>query len=467
MWQEEGDFTSIVNGMYSIFRSGTNENVNIWGDLRSGCYGESILNSYANAVRTNMLVEDVEGTNWQSLYVPINYANLILKHINDISWTKESVKNEVAANAYFMRAWCYFQIVRLWGDAPLLTAGFESTDYKLMYPSRGPAADIYTQVESDLTEAGKLLTTGTSLYQASPAAINMLKTEFYLWKAKQLNGGTEALNSAKTAIDAVLGNSNYTFATDYAALFGCSTNGNKPTLSAAQLKAKESNTEFIWTIPYSQTEYTGSYLAYIGVNIANAKDALENNPIPIGTHAQYLSLTKTFVNWLETNLPAGVTEDKRHAIDWLYMTSQDNGGLDEIRIIRKFSGEWTNATRYFSNDIPMYRMAEAYLLKAEVENALNNAQTALTYLNKVAYRAYGINCYATTNKTEIDKNIVDEYLREFVLENKSWWVFRRFGVCFDRVEALKGKENTKNILLWPIASACRTTNTNIKQTEGY
>ena len=467
MWQEEGDFTSIVNGMYAIFRSGTADNLNIWGDLRSGCYGDAILNSYANAVRNNVLVEDSEGTNWQPLYTTINYANLILKHIDDIAWSKETTRNEIVANAYFIRAWCYFQIVRLWGDAPLLTAGFESTDYDLMYPSRGPAADIYTLVESDITAAGSLLTSGTSRHQASPAAINMLKAEFYPWKAKQLSGGTDALNAAKTAIDAVLNNTSYTFASDYAALFGCSTNNNKPTLSASQLETKETNTEFIWSIPYSQTEYTGSYLAYIGVNIANALDNLENNPVPIGTHAQYLSLTRNFVTWLGNELPAGVTVDKRHAINWLYMTSAENGNLDEIRVIRKFSGEWTNSTRYFTNDIPMYRLAEAYLLKAEAENALGNASGALTYLNKVAYRAYGVNCYTTTVKAEIDEAIVDEYLREFILENKFWWVFRRFGVCFNRVAALAGEENTTNILLWPIASACRTTNPNIEQTEGY
>ncbi len=467
MWKEEGDYTSFVNGMYSNFRSGNNLSLNIWGDLRSGYYGDAILDHYANALRNNQLVVDVDGSNWNTLYTTINYANLIIKHIDDIEWDNGKTRDGILANGYFMRAWCYFHIVRIWGDAPLLVEGFESMDFESMYPSREPASEIYSLIASDIDMADKLLTEGNELYLASPGAINMLKAEFFLWEAKQLESGNNALAIAKTAIDKVLNNVNYTLAPDYADLFGCSTNEDRPVLSAEQLGIKESNREYIWSLPYSQIEYTGGYMSYVGVNISNAKEDLRNDPIPIGTHAQYLSLGEDFVDWLENELPNNVVEDKRHNVNWLHITSEENGELDEIRVIRKFSGEWTNETRYFTNDVPMYRLAEAYLLKAEVENELGNHAEALSNLNKIAFRAYGHNAYSVADKLEIDEAIMDEYLREFVLENKYWWVLRRFGACFDRVGNLKGRENVTNILLWPIASASLNTNPDIEQTEGY
>ncbi|MCO7112569.1 RagB/SusD family nutrient uptake outer membrane protein [Bacteroides uniformis] len=61
----------------------------------------------------------------------------------------------------------------------------------------------------------------------------------------------------------------------------------------------------------------------------------------------------------------------------------------------KFKGSFANDTRSFDSDVPVYRLAEAYLLKAEVENALGNTDAALQNLNVVAKRAYGVDNYYT------------------------------------------------------------------------
>ncbi|HPL85328.1 MAG TPA: RagB/SusD family nutrient uptake outer membrane protein, partial [Bacteroidales bacterium] len=63
----------------------------------------------------------------------------------------------------------------------------------------------------------------------------------------------------------------------------------------------------------------------------------------------------------------------------------------------------------------------------------------------------------------IDNAIVDEILKEFVSEAKSWWTLVRMGQAFTRIESLKGRENEENILLWPISSSSINTNPNIKE----
>jgi hypothetical protein len=137
-------------------------------------------------------------------------------------------------------------------------------------------------------------------------------------------------------------------------------------------------------------------------------------------------------------------------------------------MVVKFKGSFANDTRSFDSDVPVYRLAEAYLLKAEVENALGNTDAALQNLNVVAKRAYGVdNYYTARTQDAIDNAIISEILKEFVAESKAWWAYLRFNKEFELIETLKGREGEKNVTLWPIAPACLNTNPNITQTEGY
>ena len=139
------------------------------------------------------------------------------------------------ANAYFLRAYCYFTLVRVFGDCPLLTSGFESEKQEDMYPSRTAASEVYAQVETDIEEALRLMPASSKLlHKASPAAINMLRTEYYLWKAKRLGGGNAALSTAQSSVDAVL-KAGYALLPTFADIFNLN---------------NEANSELIWTLPY-------------------------------------------------------------------------------------------------------------------------------------------------------------------------------------------------------------------------
>lgn len=101
--------------------------------------------------------------------------------------------------------------------------------------------------------------------------------------------------------------------------------------------------------------------------------------------------------------------------------------------------------------MPIYRLAEAYLLKAEVENALGNTDAALQNLNVVAKRAYGVdNYYTMRSQDAIDNAIIDETLKEFVAECKGMvGLSPGFNKEFELIETLKGREGEKNVTLWP------------------
>ena len=133
----------------------------VWGELRSNLYKSGNVNdAFFNRVGTNVIMMDDAGTNWNSLYRTVNAANLILRHVPDITFVKSADRDEALANAYFVRALCYYYIARTRGDAPLLTRGFESERREDMYPTRTPVAQLFALIESDITEALRLMPPG-------------------------------------------------------------------------------------------------------------------------------------------------------------------------------------------------------------------------------------------------------------------------------------------------------------------
>ena len=187
------------------------------------------------------------------------------------------------------------------------------------------------------------------------------------------------------------------------------------------------------------------------------------NEVPAGSHAQYVVPTKAYCDFLASDARDTRTDVSVRIFEDKFLTDE----LQLKRMIVKFKGSFANDTRSFDSDVPIYRLAEAYLLKAEVENALGNTEVALKNLNVVAKRAYGVDNYYTLTSDAIDNAIIDEILKEFVAESKSWWAYLRFNKEFELIETLKGREAEKNVTLWPVAPACLNTNPNISQTEGY
>lgn len=86
---------------------------------------------------------------YQSMFDIIFRANNILTYIEVAN---EENRAAYAAEAKFLRAYAYFNLVRLYGDVPLLTTVATPTDDELLF-TRIASATIYEQIISDLQEA--------------------------------------------------------------------------------------------------------------------------------------------------------------------------------------------------------------------------------------------------------------------------------------------------------------------------
>ncbi|MCG8306648.1 MAG: RagB/SusD family nutrient uptake outer membrane protein [Cytophagales bacterium] len=466
-WKTEGDAEGALNGMYSQFRGTFDSKTMFWGGgFRSNFY----FWAYGGGAWDfpdfweNNLNPTTSRTNWSKLYILINDANLILKHVPGIEFNSESRKDEILGHAYFARGYTYFQLAKIWGDAPIALDGFESTEQELEL-SRSPVSEVLAQAKEDVEMAIDRLPAGSpssAKNLANKTVANMLKADLYLWTAKQAGGGASDLDEAKSAVDAVL-SAGYILEEDVEAPF-----------------RNEQSGEIIFSTFYSQIEEgrievqddatdrtaAGAHPATIMLPGADRVPAVYREIVPTQrVGGRWIGLTDDFLQ----NVMKPASEDSR--TDLIWQVFSDNGNIDTVRWFNKYIGEQISGALYHTNDVIIYRFAEAILFKAEIENALDNTGAALTELNKIAERAYGISdYYSGLSKEETDDAILDERILEFVCEGKSYHDIRRFDQAFSgRIATLVGREgdNNGNILLFPVNQDVINRNVKIIQTPGY
>jgi starch-binding outer membrane protein, SusD/RagB family len=136
------------------------------------------------------------GQLWNSLYRMIFRANVVIDRVN--AWTPDSaalypqLAKQYIAEARFLRSYAYFNIVNLWGAAPLITA-YDSVVNNHYFP-RSPAANIWAFLESDLSAAIPDLpvayNAATDLGRATQGAATALLGKTYLYEKKWASAQT-------------------------------------------------------------------------------------------------------------------------------------------------------------------------------------------------------------------------------------------------------------------------------------
>lgn len=447
MWQNEGDATSAMYGLYNKFRSTFAANYIAWGEYRTGLWADGLAGQTTrDQVYQNQLTPDHSQANWADIYTTINAANLILKYTPDISFSDENTKKKVLANAYFVRAFCYYWVGRIWGDAPLLLEGFESDKQEGLFPTRAAADAVFKQIGDDIDAALAIMPASVGDRNlASLGGLNILKADYSLWMYKVRNGGESSLENASTAVNAVLNNSNYSLEDNFASVF-----------------ENEEGPEIIFAWSFIQDEYTGGYPADYLVPSQYISPEYIENPVKTGSHQQWCFYTTAYKALLSEN-----EDDQRTIVSFdTYYDDLKNG---TFQWINKFAGSWVNETRIFDSDVIVYRYADAVLFDAEIKNAKNDRPGAVAALNRIAKRAYGADDFysSSLSKEAIDDAILTERLKEFPAEGKLWWDYIRFGVAFEKNSYLNGRENELNVLLWPVSATSINRNPSLVQTPGY
>ncbi len=212
-----------VNGVYATLR-GDYGNLNLFvmrearsdnGQLNPNGQSEQISLDAFKETSGNLLVLD----GWTNMYRTISLANAVIENGPKATGDKALIDRAIA-EAKFIRGLTYFQIARLWGQAPLrLTV----TDVENPIVPSSTMADIYNQIVKDLTEASSVLP------ESYPGGASKEVGRATKYSALALLGKVELQRGNKaasvTALRQVLGK--YSLQINYADLFKAG-NDNQP-----------------------------------------------------------------------------------------------------------------------------------------------------------------------------------------------------------------------------------------------
>lgn len=453
-WKTEDDANGALVGMYIDFRN-IAEALFTTGDERSEIYTGGAFGGGTYTLYNNAMTPDAPGNaDWYGYYRVINSANLLLKYVPGISFKSEAAKNKVLAQAYAMRAYVYFAMIKTWGDLVIRTEPTESADAEVTQKERSPQNAVLTLIKEDIEKSLQLFTDNSipnlrSVW--SKPAVNALKADVYLWTAKVMNGGANDFTTALNACTEVE-NADVQLLPDFADVFKYNNKGNKETILNIHFEELEGS-NFYWHM-----WIVGSA---VPANISQrAKDLL----LPVG-NGQGLMIMSDLVRNQFTN-----DDSRKYGTYFDVYTFDTNGDSTYYtNVCLKGSGIITGGNRVFSSDVILYRLADIKLMKAEAKNGLNMDPSF--EINEVRKRAYGTaysdHIFVNGSQEENDDAILKERLFELAFEGKRWWDLLRFDKAFELVPTLQTQTDKQYLRLFPIANSVLSLEPKVKQNPGY
>jgi hypothetical protein len=226
------DFERALTGAYDLLQGSF---VALWiGEIASDnsiAGGESVNDSQGLHQIDNMTHGGVN-TELRNLmrwnYTGITRVNYIMENKNNIDFTG---KEQILAEAKFLRAFYYFELVKVFGDVPLIVDKRIGIEEARQLP-RSPKSEVYAQIESDLTDAASVLSPVASQKgRATKGAAQALLGKVYLYQNK--------FTEAASIFDVVRNSGLYSLIADYSQLFTVSNENNSETVFDIQYTGLE------------------------------------------------------------------------------------------------------------------------------------------------------------------------------------------------------------------------------------
>lgn len=417
LYKTDRDFQDAVTGIYGVYQS-QYQNMWLYGDMRGDDSWDELVKGTAAAMDLFTINNDdgVIRSTWRNYYNIINRANMLLAKIENADPAVVKNKDRHIGEAKFLRALAYFDMVRIFGDVPMVTKPLEIEE---SYQSgRIEVATIYQEVIiNDLLDAeGKLPASysGPNVGRATQGAAKALLGKVYL----TIRDFQKA--EAKLQEVTALG---YALLQDYNALFDFTKN--------------EHHSEYIFDIEYEEgigegncftTNFTPKDPAIAAFYGVTGGQNGNNNPPP--------SLFDLFP---EGDQRKDVTAANGHTNkDGVFIrllpTSNDVQTFTKKYLVRLLASCDSKA------NWKVIRYADVLLMYAEALNENGKTDEALTYLNLVRVRA-GLVGYSGLTQDDTREKIYLERRLELSFEGHRWFDLLRTGRALSVMEPNGMKPN--------------------------
>ncbi|MBN9383088.1 MAG: RagB/SusD family nutrient uptake outer membrane protein [Chitinophagaceae bacterium] len=443
------DADALLQGVYGAFKGagyGPGIEFNVLDRITNGdvlsdnCYagGDNPDNAAIDLFTFTSLNGNI-ARDWSDCYSVIGATNDAIARVwasKDPSLTQDH-KNSIVGQASFIRAFQYFDAVRLWGRLPLILTPVDPTSSETLIKTSGGLPSgvdtIYTAILNDCWFA--LATVGNvgddpSKFTVSKGAVAALLAKVYATKTPA------NWDSVAYYCDQVI--PHYTLLSNYADLWDIN---------------HKNNSESIWEIQYDgYSSSVGNWVPsqFVGAGwkkFSTPTNDLVNTFISEGDNVRM----NASIQFVDYGWPDKYWTDPGH-YPVLSKYTDPNNGL---------------------NNMYMIRLADILLLRAEAYNAKGNVTSAAGMVNTVRSRV-GLSNTTAANQSDMALAIEKERRLELAFEGQRWFDLLRTGRALAVMNALKdGNGNNLNYnvkdyqLLYPVPQTQLDLNPFLEQNSGY
>jgi hypothetical protein len=370
------------------------------------------------------------GRFWTQPYSYIYQANACIEGIQSSTTIEDNVRKKLIGEAKFLRAFCYFYLVNLFGDIPYIS----STNWaQSSLSARTSSAEVYDNVIADLKNAQEVLpidysNSGGERVRANRDAASALLARVYLFQKKWADA--EALATS------VIQNSSFLLEPDLNNVF---LSESKEAILQFKLNSgfpiNNITPEGYYCIPYDSTVNADFYFSTQLLDSFEVDDQRKSS-------------------WINSSKAYGVT---------YYYPFKYKVGVSQYQ---------PNATP--KENYMVLRLAEQYLIRAEAEanGAGGGIAAAISDLNMIRNRAGLQNYSGNSDKSSVLNGIYHERKVELFAEwGHRWLDLKRTGLVdsvMSKVTPLKGGGTwNSNHKLFPIPLTEIQYDPNLVQNTGY
>lgn len=390
------DFEVVINDGYLRLRDVYDKSYLI-GDVASDiAYTQKSSNNFAyinvnesNVDASNTVISGI----WTGSYRVISRANLVLDRLAGIT-LEEGIRKRLEGEAKFLRSLVYFNLIRIFGDVPLVLKDVETPQEAFEY-GRHPIAEIYNKLIEDLMQAEDLLpdvyTQSEHIGRATSMAAKSLLGHIYLTRGQY--------NEAAEKLAEVVNSEYHSLLPDYSDVFDPDNANNK---------------EVIFAVQYARgmDPFQGNPL----VTAAWPNESVGSGIVRLGSG--FFLMTEDIVNDFEP----GDLRREMNNYDF------ETGYSHRYVFTKKY---WDNnmiAKIDAGNDWIIYRYADIVLQYAEALNELGRTTEAWDYLDQVRKRAHlTTDQTLKNNQSELRLALEKERKIELNCEGHRWFDLVRTG----------------------------------------
>ncbi|MDO1449679.1 RagB/SusD family nutrient uptake outer membrane protein [Rhodocytophaga aerolata] len=441
------DFNNAIIGAYANFKhpglygnGGTNASMLWLTEVVSDNSTHGATKAVSNLSQFELdefnisLSNTVTTSAWTGHYIGIGRVNTILDKLPAAAFD-EALKARYEGEARFLRAYNYFNLVRLFGDVQLIDKGIDNP-YGANDITRTDASVIYDLIINDLTIAENNL-------PATIPAVEAGRTS--KWAAKALLGKVyltrNQLDLAAQKLNEVITSGQFNLSTPYAATFSPATSytNNKDVILAVQYK-------------------TG---------LVGQGSALWSDLTPWGVQNTLFGTTGSGGGFMQPTADmenAYEPGDLRKEASMQTAYKAANGSTVNVRHVVKYKQEGPQAGDA-DTDFPLLRYADVLLMYAEALNNQGQTSAAEPFLNQVRARA-GLPEKTGLSQADFSLAVEQERRVELAFEGHRWFDLLRTG-RYVEVMKNKGYPVQEFHYLYPIPQRETDLNSQLTQNPGY